>query len=79
MDQFTLLRYLCSLDINIEEIKLGGDGKIVEIDESMFAKVKHFKGKDLQRRQLWVFGMKEREKFLALLLTSQLFYLIGLI
>ena len=61
MDQFTLLRYLCSLDINIDEIKLGGDGKIVEIDESMFAKVKHFKGKDLQRRQLWVFGMKERE------------------
>jgi len=38
MDQFTLLRYLCSLDINIDEIKLGGDGKIVEIDESLFTK-----------------------------------------
>ncbi len=27
----------------------------------MFAKVKHFRGKDLKRKQLWVFGMKERE------------------
>lgn len=47
--------------MKIDDIKLGGEGVIVEIDESMFAKIKHFKGKDLKRSQLWVFGMKERE------------------
>jgi transposase-like protein len=42
---------------------LGGQNEIVEIDESMFSKVKHFRGKDMhlmsKRRQLWVFGMKK--------------------
>lgn len=35
-------------------------GKEVEIDESLFVKVKHHKGKDLGRPQIWVFGMYER-------------------
>lgn len=39
---------------------LGGEDEIVEIDESMFAKVKHYRGKDLRRKQLWVFGLKQR-------------------
>jgi hypothetical protein len=42
---------------------LGGEGVIVEIDESMFKRVKHNRGKDmhnLSAKQLWVFGMTER-------------------
>jgi len=47
--------------LNKEDFVLGGDGKIVEIDESMFARVKHHRGKDLKRKQYWVFGLKERD------------------
>lgn len=57
---FKTIRELCIEDLNKSELKLGGLGRIVEIDESLFAKVKHYKGKDLQRKQVWVFGMKER-------------------
>ena len=31
-----------------------------EIDDSLFVKVKHHKGKDLIRHQQWVFGIYER-------------------
>ncbi len=34
---------------------------MIEIDENLFVKVKHHKGKDLKRPQVWVFGMYERE------------------
>ncbi|CAF0916032.1 unnamed protein product [Brachionus calyciflorus] len=43
-----------------EQLVLGGDGKVVEIDESLFVRVKHGKGKDLKRGRVWVFGMYER-------------------
>ena len=51
-------RYLVGLDLNKKEIKLGGEGKILEIDESMYARVKHWRVKDFKylkkNRQLWV-------------------------
>ena len=53
-------RNVCSLRLDKDNIKLGGDGEIVEIDESLFARVKHYKGKDLRRKQIWVFGLVER-------------------
>ncbi|RNA05313.1 transposase, partial [Brachionus plicatilis] len=40
-------------------LTLGGDGEIVEIDESLFVRFKHHKGKDLKRKQVWVFGLYE--------------------
>ncbi|CAF1098826.1 unnamed protein product, partial [Brachionus calyciflorus] len=46
--------------LNKSNFRLGGEKKIVEIDESLFIKLKHFKGKDLKRPQVWVFGMYER-------------------
>jgi hypothetical protein len=61
---FRYLRQLCYLDLDKENFRCGGQQKIVEIDESVFNKVKYNKGKDMvqytKKKQLWVFGMKER-------------------
>ena len=49
-------------DLNLENFQIGSPGTIVEIGESLMAKVKHHRGKDLKRKQIWVFGLKERGK-----------------
>ena len=56
-----IIRVLVALDYDRERVMLGGNGQIIEIDESLFAKVKHNKGKDLKRKTVWVFGMRERD------------------
>ncbi|RNA01258.1 hypothetical protein BpHYR1_019861, partial [Brachionus plicatilis] len=43
---FIKLRQLCAIDIDRLNLKLGGPSKIVEIDESLYAKVKHNKDDD---------------------------------
>ncbi|CAF0979658.1 unnamed protein product [Brachionus calyciflorus] len=58
---FFRLRQLCTLSIDKKNLKLGGPGQIIEKDESLYAKVKHFKGKDLRRPQIWCFGLVERK------------------
>ena len=57
---FYKLRQLCCIGIDKENLLLGGPGKIVEIDESLYARVKFNKGKDLKKAQIWVFGLVER-------------------
>ncbi len=47
------LRVLCIQAFDKENIRLGGRNKVVEIDESLFVRVKHGKGK--------VFIMVERD------------------
>ena len=42
-------------------MKLGGKGKVVEIDESLVAKIKTHRGKDLKIQQVWIFGLISRE------------------
>ncbi|RNA00670.1 ISXO2-like domain-containing [Brachionus plicatilis] len=54
------MRFALSIDIDKANLKLGGRNKIVEIDESLYAKVKHNKGKDLKRPQVWTFGLVQR-------------------
>jgi hypothetical protein len=57
---FQRQRWVLAVDFKSQRIRLGGENKIVEIDESLFVRVKHHKGKDLKREQVWVFGMYER-------------------
>lgn len=58
---FNPLRNVCSIALNKKEIKLSGDGKIVEIDESQYAKTKYNRGSDLKRKQVWVYGLVDRK------------------
>jgi hypothetical protein len=44
-----------------QTVMLGGKGRIVEIDETLMFKVKYNRGYGLKRKQIWVFGMIERD------------------
>ncbi len=58
---FHKLRQICSLDIDRKSLKLSRPGKIIEIDESLYAKVKHSRSKDLMRPHVWTFGLVQRK------------------
>ncbi|CAF0765448.1 unnamed protein product [Brachionus calyciflorus] len=60
--QLTVTKTKSVIELNFKQRRyfLGDTGRIVEIDESMYCKVKHWKGKDLGREQVWVFGLVER-------------------
>lgn len=75
MKYFQSFNELLIKDLNKDNIKLGGEGKIVEIDESKFARVKHWKGKDMNIKLIWVFGMKERNSRRCYFEVSLLFYI----
>ncbi|CAF1131479.1 unnamed protein product [Brachionus calyciflorus] len=45
-----------------KKLELGGHGSIVEIDESIYAKVKHLKRKNLGRERVWVLGLVVRKR-----------------
>ena len=49
------IRLVVVNDLNKEEFILGGPGVEVQIEESMFLRVKHNRGEDLKRHQIWVF------------------------
>ena len=53
------LREVCSTRLLSIDIKLGGQGKVVQIDESLFRhKVKYHRGQS----EVWVFGMVDTSK-----------------
>ncbi len=54
------LRLIILTMFNKNDIRIGGEGRIVEIDESLFIKVKHNRGRDTLRPKVWVFGLYER-------------------
>jgi hypothetical protein len=47
-----MLRNICTIALNKNKIKLGGINHIIQIDESLFAKVKYNRGNDLLRKQV---------------------------
>lgn len=47
---FRRLREIICFECDMQNMKLGGLGEVIEIDESKFMKVKHGKGKDLKRK-----------------------------
>ena len=49
-DFYSSLRNVCTIALDKKNLKLGGEGQIVEIDESLFARVKHKVGKDLKMK-----------------------------
>ena len=55
---FKFFRWICVKDYRKTKTKLGGEGVILEGDESMFGKMKYGKGNGSRRRRAWVFGMK---------------------
>ena len=70
---FQEIRLVVVNDLNRDNLILGGPGVEVQIDESMFLRVKHNRGKDLKRQQIWVFGLidVETNKVLFLVVPSR--------
>ncbi|CAF1031394.1 unnamed protein product [Brachionus calyciflorus] len=45
---------------NAKNLILNWRSRTCRVDKSFYCKVKHWKGKDLKRRPVWVFGLVER-------------------
>ena len=62
VDQDTVVQWyqyardICSWKLTHLQITLGGVGIIVQVDESVMVKAKYHRGRNLNRRQQWVFG-----------------------
>ena len=69
VDWYNLCREVCSEVIGNENVKVGGPGKVVEIDESKFGKRKYYKGR--RKDGVWVFGGIERDSKNCFLTTVE--------
>ena len=69
VDWYNLCREVCSEVIGSENVKVGVQGKVVEIDESKFGKRKYHKGR--RKVGVWVFGGIERDSKNCFLTTVE--------
>ena len=60
-----LEKYICVKAVDRDNSVIGGPGSIVEIDESLFTKIKHNRGRQMKIKRLWVFGGIERGTLLS--------------
>ena len=58
VDWYNFMREVCSQYVDDQLAQIGGPGKVVEIDESVFCKTKYNRGR--RREHQWVFGGVER-------------------
>lgn len=59
VDWYNYCREVCTTVLQIDSEKIGGEGVVVEIDESKFGKRKYHKGRHVEGQ--WVFGGIERD------------------
>ena len=55
---YSYLREVCSISMMRDQPKLGGEGKVVEIDEALFRKRKYNRGR--YKGSFWILGAVER-------------------
>jgi hypothetical protein len=73
------LRIILLTMFDKRNIKLGGEGRIVEIDESLFIRVKHNRGQAMRRPKVWVFCLVSMKEPLLINLNNQsVFFFIKL-
>ena len=61
VDWYSFCRGVCLDYLALHSEQIGGDGKIVEIDESAFGKLKYNTGK--RKNTYWIFGGIERDSY----------------
>ena len=69
VDWNNYMREICAMSILNNPVKIGGEGVVVEIDESLFSKRKSNKGRVFKEQ--WVFGGVERESDKCFLYTVE--------
>lgn len=55
----SVIRCVATDILNEEEVKIGGEGRVVEIDEAIWRRRKYKRGR--RKKQIWIFGGVERK------------------
>jgi len=59
---YQYFRDICSWKLLRSPLILGGVGKTVQIDESVLVRAKYHRGRQLHKKQRWIFGIYDPEK-----------------
>jgi len=59
---YQYFRDICSWKLLRSPLILGGVGKTIQIDESILVRAKYHRGRQLHKKQRWIFGIYDPEK-----------------